>query len=278
MKLFCTYVRLAIILVVPIFVVLKSLYATKPDLLPTMMTGEAIAHEINQRDDGKQVTRKILFKLISKSGKTRERVTVGFRKDYEDVTKMVIFYKSPNNVKGTAFLNYDYKEIGREDDRWLYLPATRKIRRIASTERGDRFLGTDLSYEDINHETKVNLNDFTYRNIGEDILDGTLCIQLEALPKNKHVSEELGYGKIVSWVDPENWMLHQVQYWDDKQQLLKTIWFKGIKKIDGIWTVQLIEVKNHQSGHQTKLVFSEIDYKRTVDDVLFNKVQLSKGY
>ena len=73
-------------------------------------------------------------------------------------------------------------------------------------------------------------------------------------------------------------MLHQAQYWDDEQQLLKTIWFKNIEKIDDIWTVKLIEVRNHQSGHQTKLVFSEIDYKRTVDDVLFNKMQLSKGY
>jgi hypothetical protein len=46
---------------------------------------------------------------------------------------------------------------GRGDDRWLYLPATRKVRRIPASDRGDYFLGTDFTYEDIQSELKLPL-------------------------------------------------------------------------------------------------------------------------
>jgi hypothetical protein len=48
---------------------------------------------------------------------------------------LLMFFKYPADVKNTAFLTYDYKDDGKEDDQWLYLPAMRKTKRIASGDK-----------------------------------------------------------------------------------------------------------------------------------------------
>lgn len=56
-------------------------------------------------------------------------------------------YREPAELRGTAVLIIETAE--RSDDQFIYLPSMRRIRRISSAQRIDSFLGTDLSYEDL---------------------------------------------------------------------------------------------------------------------------------
>ena len=110
-------------------------------LLPKV---SVIVKNTNERDDGMFLTQTITIELINKRDKKKIQVAKSFRKYYGKDKAQVFFYESPINIRGTAFLTFDY--IDKEDDRWLYLPALRKTRRISGSEKGDYFLGTDLTY------------------------------------------------------------------------------------------------------------------------------------
>ena len=166
-------------------------------------TGEDIAQRINARNDGRFVSWNLSMELVNQHGKTRVRKARGFRKHYAEDKRTAWFYLSPKRVKDIAFLTFDYHQAGRDDDQWLYLPAMRKTRRIAAADRGDYFLGTDFTYEDIKKESKVTIEDYTWKTIGEETLDGRRCYLLEATPVNQQVAKDLGYGKTLSWVDAE---------------------------------------------------------------------------
>ena len=49
-----------------------------------------------------------------------------------------MFFLQPADVKDTAFLTTDYDDPKKDDDQWLYLPALRKTKRIATTDKSGR--------------------------------------------------------------------------------------------------------------------------------------------
>ena len=240
-------------------------------------SGAEIARSINARDDGRAVSRTLVMHLIDRRGGKRTRETRFLRKYYGDEKRSVIFYQSPTNVKDTAFLTYDYPEPGRDDDQWLYLPALRKVRRISSSDRGTYFLGTDLTYEDVKKESKVGIEDYTWKTLGEETLDGHRCYLVEAVPVNEKTARDLGYGRVLLRVDPAIWMIRKSEYWDVRGNLLKTSRILDIRPVQGIATAHRIEVENHKTGHRTEFVFRDVDYETELDDDLFTQRALRRG-
>jgi len=243
----------------------------------SLPSGDEIARRINARDEGQTVSRTLTMELIDRRGKRRTRETRSFRKYYGDEKRTVIFYRSPRNIKDTAFLTYDYPDPARDDDQWLYLPALRKVRRISASDRGDYFLGTDFTYEDIKKETKVSMEDYTRQTIGEEIIDGHRCYIVEATPVNEKVAKELGYGRVQRWVDADIWMVRKSEFWDVRGNKLKTIHIRDIRRVQGIWTGHQLEARNHKTGHQTIFTFSNVDYQGKVTDDIFTERALRRG-
>lgn len=238
---------------------------------------DEIVANINARDDGAQSVRDMTIELISEGGSKRVRETKIFRKYFGAEKRTVIFYLDPRNVKGTALLTYDYPDPETDDDQWLYLPALRKVRRVGAADRGDYFLGTDFTYEDIKKETRISQEDYRHKTLAQEDLDGVFTYKIESTPINNDVAEELGYGRVVFWVDRELWMVRRTEYWDVQGNPLKTVRVSGIENVQGIWTAHRVEAENHKTGHKTRLLYSNVDYQSGVDDDIFTKRALRRG-
>src|SRR5262245_2426405 len=55
---------------------------------------------------------------------------------------------TPADLNGTASLVWRFRDPDKEDEAWTYVPALRRVRKIAPTNRSDGFLGSDLSQDD----------------------------------------------------------------------------------------------------------------------------------
>jgi len=239
--------------------------------------GDWIVEQINNIDDGEFVSRKLTMHMIDRRGKERVRETTAYRKYFGDEKRTVLFYLAPANVRDTAFLTYDYKDPSAGDDQWLYLPALRKVRRISASDRGDYFLGTDFTYEDIKKEGKIEPGDFHFKTVQKELIGDAETFLVEATPQSDAIARELGYGKTRFWVDRANWIIVKAEYWDIKGKLLKTLVADDIRQVDGIWTRHDLTIDNHKTGHKTVFTFSEVDYRTAVKDDIFTKRALSRG-
>ena len=240
-------------------------------------SGDEIANNINARNEGISVSRNMIMKMTNRRGKQRVRKTKTFRKYYGDEKRTVIHYLSPKNVKKTAFLTFDYPDANKDDDQWLYLPAMRKVRRISASDRGDYFLGTDFTYEDIKKETKVSIEDYTRTTLREEDIDGHHSYVIESVPISEEIAEELGYGKVVQWVDSNIWITRKADFYDVRGQPLKTTLTSDISKVQDIWTAHRIEVDNKKTGHNTVFVFSNVVYDSEVRDDYFTQRAIRRG-
>ena len=243
----------------------------------TLPDGRWLAEQINAVEEGVQRSSKLSMKMVDRRGKERQRETLTFRKYYGQEKRTVLFYQSPKNVKDTGFLTYDYPNADKDDDQWLYLPALRKARRISASDRGDYFLGTDFTYEDIKKEGKFELSDYHFKTLKIGSFNGKEVLLLEAIPVDEETAKELGHSKVLAWVDTSNWIVLKSQSWDINQNELKTTLMSDIRKVDGIWTRHSLIVDNHKTGHHTEFSFSQVDYNTEVKDRVFTRQALTRG-
>ena len=125
--------------------------------------------------------------LIDQKGKEEVREMVMFSQEGEDGKRSTLVrFLSPKSVKGVTLLNIDDGE-----KIYLYMPAYNKPRRIAGSSKGEEFMGTGLSYEDMN----MNYEDKDYE---KKLLEETESVYIiEVIPSGEDVS----YKKIILIVD-----------------------------------------------------------------------------
>ncbi|NLA22755.1 MAG: outer membrane lipoprotein-sorting protein, partial [Candidatus Marinimicrobia bacterium] len=117
------------------------------------MTGRDIMLKVEKQQDTKTRIVKSKMILINKQNKTRERDVVQYVKSVNDPKgvddKILIFFEYPADIRGTGLLMISYSDVNKDDDRWLYLPALKKVRRIAGESKNEYFMGTDFTYDDM---------------------------------------------------------------------------------------------------------------------------------
>jgi hypothetical protein len=180
-----------------------------------------------------------------------------------------------------SFLSRDYHSNEhsdeQSDDRWLYLPATRKVRRIPASDRGDYFLGTDFTYEDIQSELKLPLADYVFSFDGPVTQDGQELLSLSGKTRTADIAKELGYGGFRALVDEQSWLFREIRFMDIDGEPLKTVTVHSMQEHDGIWTATDIEVANHQSGHGTRFHYREVAYPENLPETAFEPAALGRG-
>jgi hydrophobe/amphiphile efflux-3 (HAE3) family protein len=229
------------------------------------------------RPEGASADRTVRIKLIDRHGGVREQVARALRKNVADGRRMAIFYLAPATIRGTSFLVFDYGAADVANDHWLYLPALRKVRRIPASDRGDYFLGTDLTFDEIRNDNRVTLADWAFRAIGASEVDGARCEVIEGTAASEQVAHELGYTRARWCVDERILIARRIEYWDRGGKLLKTLVNRDPKLIDEVWSASRIEVRNHKTGHGTVLEFESSRFDGQVPDSLFTQQQMERG-
>jgi len=239
-------------------------------------SGLEIMQRVDARDDGDDLMQQMKQRLIDRRGDVREREMASFRKDYGKDSKSITYFLEPSNVRDTALLTWDYDGVEKDDDQWLYLPALKKVRRISASDRGDYFMGTDFTFEDIKQVPE--LEDYNWSLIGSDMLDGHDVWIVEGKPKTDELKKNLGYSNTRYFIRKDINMYVRVDFWDHKGQELKHLVSEEITQIDGIWTAMRAVMTNVQSNHRTELEFSGHRYNTGLSDSKFSERMLKRGY
>lgn len=215
------------------------------------------------------------FRLVAASGQERVRKTFGATKQQADgTTRRVIRFLSPSDVRNTTTLIVEH--VGKDDEIWVYLPALKKARRLASNNKKSSFVGTDLSYGDlIGHKPP----DWTHRLLKQESVGGAATWVVESLPKSPEVAADSGYSKRVSWVAKDSFVGLKVEFYDPAGALLKTLENSDVKLVDAKnkkWQAMSVKVANQQTGHTTHIKVDRLEANTPVSDELFSTRYLEK--
>lgn len=239
--------------------------------------GRWIMEQEDARDDGDNMIADSVMILIDKNGNERSREIRIFSKDKGEDTFKMQFFLAPADVKDTGFLTYDYYSGEKDDDQWLYLPDLRKTKRIATSDKSSSFMGSDFSYADM---TRRVLDEWNYKLLKEDEVDGHKVWLVEAVPVSKAVEDRYGYKKSILFIRQDIFFGVRAIHVLQEGNKVKYMEVKKLEQIDGIWVATerwSKTTQNKRTLHSTKLIWNNVRLNQDLDESFFTVRQLEKG-
>lgn len=186
--------------------------------------------------------------------------------------KIVVRFSLPREDAGTAFLVHRAAGDG-QDDQWLYLPATRGVRRVPVSNT-QTFVGTNFIYEDVRGLSGERTDRYEYELAESAHEDGRPCHVIRARPKAGVTSS---YSQRVLWIDRERLFPLKVEYYDSRHELWKILRNRAVAPISGdTFRAEHTEMRDLRINEATVLWVRE---REVVDDLpahLFSRDALGK--
>lgn len=231
--------------------------------------GRALARMIDERPDGRDAASQTVMILTEHGHKPRYRTLLTYRLDMDDgETRSLIRFTEPADIDGTGLLTLD--QPGKDSNQWIYLPALDRVRRIASSRKGGRFVGSDFYYEDL-QQREVEKDH--HKIIGTAKVGNIETTLLESIPVDPDNSV---YSKRISWIHMNSLIPLKIEFYTaGKETPIKRLAVRNIKKIQGYWTVTDSTMFDLDSGHETRLIIKTIKYDQKLPASLFTSRALA---
>ena len=233
--------------------------------------GLAIAVEADKRNTGwKDQKADLTMILRNRHGQSTERAIRTKSMEVEnDGDKSMSIFDSPRDVKGTAFLSFTHATTA--DDQWLYLPALKRVKRIASNNKSGPFMGSEFAYEDLSSQ---EVEKFTYKWLKDESFEDKDTFVIERIP----TYEYSGYTKQIAWIDKEIYQPLKVEFYDRKGALLKTLTNHEYKQyLNQYWRASRMEMINHQTNKSTTLKWENYTFGNGYTDRDFDRNSLKRA-
>ncbi len=186
-----------------------------------------------------------------------------------DGDKSMSIFDEPADVKGTAMLTFSHGL--KPDDQWLYLPAIKRVKRISSRNKSGPFMGSEFAFEDLSSQ---EVEKYSYKYLRDEACGEYQCYVIERFP----AYEYSGYKRQVVWLDKEAYRMVQIDFFDRKDEPLKTLKSSDYKQyLDHYWRAGKMQMVNHQNGKSTELEWSNYKFRTGLQDGDFNSQTLKRA-
>ena len=202
------------------------------------------------------------MKIIDKSGSVRTREFTLLRMNTSGGNqKFYVYFKKPADLYKQAFLVWKETAEGKEDSRWMWLPALNLKRSIAPGDKRTSFVGSDFVYEDVSG-----------RNLKEDIHELIETTDTQYVIKNTpKKSDDVEFSYYTVRIDKATFLPRKAEYFDKNGKPYRTVEATKVETIQDIPTVIESVVKDLNTGGKTINTFSNIKYSIGLKENIFTE-------
>jgi Outer membrane lipoprotein-sorting protein len=243
---------------------------------PRVETPEWVASQIDERETGRDSRLEMTMRLFDRQERVRERslVVLGLRGNATRGDRVLVRFHGPNDIKGTALLVWEHPAA--DDERFLYLPALGRVRRIAGSEKQESFVGSDLSYEDIGGR---EFDDYTYRFVDQETswIDADGRSHRVWRLESRAVDKQSAYPRTESLVRKDNFVVVGANVFNRRNEREKVFDVRRLEVIDGVWTATDMVMSNELQKTRTELVVTKARYNTGLTEAAFTRRVLEQG-
>lgn len=226
------------------------------------LTGPEIVQKVNDQMNQESTEATMIMTIVTSSGQERTFEYLSYSKNFGE--KNLMIYEAPSRVKGQKMLM-----LNHADDIWAYFPRTKRVRKLATHAKKQKFEGSDFSNEDLGSGDSFT-KDYDAKLIGSESKEGAECYKVEM---TKKADSDISYSKLMIWVRKDDFVPLVIDYYDDKNpdRVLKTLTQSNIKVIDGVPTGTKMVMHNHGDNTNTTIELKEVKYNIPLEDELFTE-------
>lgn len=233
-------------------------------------SADEVARRVDARDTGRDSRLEMTMRLFDRQGRVRERALVvqAMRAQGREGDRMLVRFQSPTDIRGTGFLVWEHPDA--DDERFLYLPALGRVRRIAGAETQESFVGSDLTYEDIGGR---ELDHYTYTLVqGPAAWTGPDGQSHPVWHLESHArAADAAYPRVVSVVRQDILMIVAADIFNRRNEREKSYEVRALRQFDGIWTATGLSMVNHGQRTRTELMVTTARYNLGLTAAAFTR-------
>lgn len=221
--------------------------------------GLAIFREADRRESGYAdltVDLEMILR-VSRGSESRRSLAIRQIEMPDDGDRLLVVFDTPKPIRGTALLSYAHKQT--PDDQWIYLPAVKRVKRIASQNKSGPFLSSEFAYEDM---ALQEVEKYSYRLLETRSDEAGEVYVVERVPTDEHS----GYGRQVVVLDAAELRIQHIDYYDRQDRLLKTLDISEYEQHAGrFWKAGRMLMSNLQTGKSTELIWQNYQFGTGLD-------------
>jgi outer membrane lipoprotein-sorting protein len=232
-------------------------------------SGREVMDKVYHRPTSETMSATLVMTITNARGSSRERSITQYRLDTAEAEKKIMFFTAPADVRDTSFMTWSWED-GRQDDQWIYLPALKRVRRIASDSKNESFMGSDFTYDDLGERHPASDRHTILR---EETIAGKECYVLESVP----VDRSEGNSKTISWVIKDLWIGLKRDYYDTRDRLYKTLEIDSFEEIDGYYVITDMSMKDLGKNSSTRIEMDDVSFTADLEESFFTERQMRMG-
>jgi hypothetical protein len=240
-------------------------------------SGPWIARQVQDRDTGRDSRFAMTMRLLDRRGRVRERQLDFFSlrgtESGRRADRVLMRFRYPADIRGTGFLVIEHPAA--DDERFLYLPALGRVRRIAGEEKQDSFVGSDFTYEDMGGR---ELDDYTYTAL--DVNAAWTSPKGETRPAWKLESRakdvNATYPRVVSLVLKDSFVVVAAENYNRRGEVAKQFEVRSLEQVSGIWTALELVMRNLRDRTSTELTVTKAEYNVGLEEADFSRRALER--
>jgi len=217
---------------------------------------------------GKDQGAKAHMEITDQQGRQRTRDLALLRRNTNDGDgrqKYYVYFKGPSDIKKMAFMAW--KNVTRDDDRWLYLPALDLVKRIAASDERTSFVGSHFFYEDVSGRSLE-------KDVHQLVDENKKYYIVKSKAKNPETVEFSSYQV---WVDKKTFLPIKIEYYNSNNVMYRVYQTLKFDLIDGFPTITTAQMEDKISGGKTTIEYSSIRYSLGIPENVFSERYLRKA-
>lgn len=178
----------------------------------------------------------------------------------------LILITAPPRDKGAAFLK-------RGNEIWNWQPTIDRTIKMPPSMMSQSWMGSDFTNDDLVRESST-VTDYDHKKIGSETINGRECYKLELTPKE---GAPVVWGKVLLWIDKKEFMQMKVEFYDEDDFLVNTMYGKNVKTLGGKILPGTMEVIPADKPEQkTVLEYLELQFDIKVNEGFFSIANMKK--
>ncbi|MEY4583494.1 MAG: hypothetical protein RL701_8197 [Pseudomonadota bacterium] len=204
--------------------------------------------------------------LMDAGGSKQERAMDVIGRRDNGLFQTLVRFSAPGDIAGTAFLMLERNKD--QSEQYVYLPGFKRTRRIVGREREGSFMGSDFSYADMQ---RVDDRYAKHKRLPDEKLGAEDVYVIES---NISADAPTLYGKVTTWIRKSDYIALRTRFYDRGDKLIKTLYSRRVREIDGKPVVVEARMQNQQNNHVTELFIDAVERRDDLSDANFTPAAL----
>ncbi|MCB0548799.1 MAG: outer membrane lipoprotein-sorting protein [Phaeodactylibacter sp.] len=220
------------------------------------LTAKEIIQKADQKQRGETSSGELKMTIVRPTWKREMQMkSWSMGTDY-----MLILVTAPARDKGAAFLK-------RENEIWNWQPTIDRTIKLPPSMMMQSWMGSDFTNDDLVRESSIVI-DYTHKLLGKETIEGRSCYKIELTPKE---DAPVVWGKIISWIDTEEFMQMKAEMYDEDGYLVNTMYGKNVRKMDDRILPSIMEVvPADKEGQKTIVEYLNLKFNEPIKESFFS--------